>query len=483
MPPGPIRSTAPSSSPALRRADNYSPYTPVRSVGSRHLTPTNYESSRRRLFTPEYPNDNDESQDTIGRSQESQPRQLDPMIISPLAQRDFEEIPASQYLQYGGGDDDVTNGTRQARHHTQRIVRPAGVQRIITQQRQQAPQQHQQQWQPRRQHGQQGQQAEEHDNRDVDEAAEENVVTINTILSEEEVLAVLQEYINNGEVSSGGGHASRRHYDNSKMAGLFTKKEAWAAINRTARITFARWLTIPEPLFLGIIDGAAEEVVKRDSPGFTEAWNRLLEWRKNWLKEYNSRAGAMWADIVAKPEYSYYTSLEENHLRAVYETHWSYEAWVSLHQGSTAAFIDWRQTLAIPAAEDLYKTIFVYTMIYTHLLKMGMGMTRETANRRILKIGTEASFEVFKTEHIICLPVRPVHKTRARKKKDVGSLAAMDPNFIPFVRPSAAAANVPATPTTVGSPATAAAPNSQQRGVMDAQSGLIDPQLIPETQI
>lgn len=128
-------------------------------------------------------------------------------------------------------------------------------------------------------------------------------------------------------------------------------------------MAFARYLTIPESRFNHLIDISAARVVKRNTPEFTLAWDRMLQWRKNWLKEYNRQAKEMWGTIIKKPECAHYLSLDEVHLRTVYANHWCLESWFQLMVRSTSAFVDWRSTLLQPEAENFYKTVFVYTMV------------------------------------------------------------------------------------------------------------------------
>lgn len=157
----------------------------------------------------------------------------------------------------------------------------------------------------------------------------------------------------------------RRHYDNTKFAGLYPDAQScvWSSLNRACRLSFARYLTVDESRFAQLIDTSAGYAVARDSKAYSAAWNRILQWRKNWLKEYNLQAKELWGAIVKKAECAHYLSLDEVHLRTVYASHFNLESWYQLMVGSTSAFVDWRSTLLLPGAGDFYKTVFVYTLV------------------------------------------------------------------------------------------------------------------------
>ncbi|KAI5839755.1 hypothetical protein DFP73DRAFT_598417 [Morchella snyderi] len=233
----------------------------------------------------------------------------------------------------------------------------------------------------------------------------------------------------------------RRNYDSSKFSGLFpqSRNSVWALLNRSCRLSFARYLTIKEDKFAAMIDTAAGFTVEKDSNEFSVVWGRMLQWRKNWLKEFNLHAKELWTSIVKRPECAHYITLEESQLRSVYASHWSYESWFMLTTGSTSAFVDWRATLLVPGAEHLYKSLFVYTLVYTHQLKLNK-LDRESCNKRLLLLADDASFKHFTMEKLVLAPVKPCHRTRVTRKPQqaVTDLTVLDPLFVPFGDPPAA---------------------------------------------
>lgn len=94
--------------------------------------------------------------------------------------------------------------------------------------------------------------------------------------------------------SSTGGAAPparprRRTYDTNKLSDVFENgSQVWDALNRAARKHFARFFYIFDEDVVTLIDQAANfrGGVDRNSDGFKVAYERVLEWRKNWLSRF-----------------------------------------------------------------------------------------------------------------------------------------------------------------------------------------------------
>ncbi|KAI5838505.1 hypothetical protein DFP73DRAFT_599720 [Morchella snyderi] len=403
--------THPSSSPVVRRDD---PYTLDRP--GRHSTVSLADQSCRELFRQESPTPNvRDSQETLGRSQQvSHSRRsgngrrggAGSCPLQRTGSSDEESRPSQRQMfapeefmddEEEGYDDPIVVSSQRV-DRTPAQWTPASVRRTVP----------------------------------VGEAEEEEAgptISVPTELSPDEAQRVLDVYIQK-EALAEEEQPRKRTYDKSKFAGLYpdTSHCVWGALNRRCRMAFARYLTIPDSQFTHLIDISAARVVKRNTPEFTLAWDRMLQWRKNWLREYNRQAKDMWGGIIEKPECAHYLSLDEVHLRTIYASHWCLESWFQLMIGSTSAFVDCRSTLLQPEAENFYKTVSVYTMIYTHMLKLNK-LDREACNQQ-----------------------KPVHKTRLAQKKKPAKLAELDPLFVPFdaapaAAPAAPAAAIPIDPT------------------------------------
>lgn len=77
----------------------------------------------------------------------------------------------------------------------------------------------------------------------------------------------------------------RRTYDTNKLSDVFQNgSKVWDALHRSARKHFARFFYIFDEDVVRLIDEAAcyPGGVDRNSDGFRSAYDRVLEWRKNW---------------------------------------------------------------------------------------------------------------------------------------------------------------------------------------------------------
>lgn len=135
----------------------------------------------------------------------------------------------------------------------------------------------------------------------------------------------------------------------------------WSALNRKARHIFARYLTIHEDQFAGLIDGAAGHAVDPDSDAFSKTWTKLLEWRKNWLCHYMREVDVLHATLLKNN--LGYSSLPDDQLRDAYLPYFTQESFYQMTSKAVGGFIDWTATLQDENTNDMYRTVFTYSLV------------------------------------------------------------------------------------------------------------------------
>lgn len=154
----------------------------------------------------------------------------------------------------------------------------------------------------------------------------------------------------------------KRRYDASRLSNAFENgSQVWNALNRSSRLLFARYLTIPEALFPSLIDQAAGYDVDRNGAPYNEAWTRVLEWKKNWYSNYTKEVDLLLEKLCAENiGYSQLSGISD--LRLAYGQHYSFESWYLLTHTTVTSYVDWRKTLQSEAVDILYRTIFTYSL-------------------------------------------------------------------------------------------------------------------------
>ncbi|RPB06595.1 hypothetical protein P167DRAFT_550419, partial [Morchella conica CCBAS932] len=199
---------------------------------------------------------------------------------------------------------------------------------------------------------------------------------------------------------------TKRRYDNKRFEDEFQDGgRFFNALIDSARLIFARYFCILDEWIPQLINDARGQVVDIASPGYLKAYNRLMAWRKNWFSDYFIDVDALQRRI--QNENRGFAALPVPELRDTYASKWSFADFYSL-LGTKRAVVDWGTTLHNAHMEALYKTIYTYSLIYSH--------------RARHEPGTFTRGEAFD---------RPPSKVRYKKSKKRN--LEKDDLFIPFV--------------------------------------------------
>ncbi|KAI5839596.1 hypothetical protein DFP73DRAFT_598579 [Morchella snyderi] len=268
---------------------------------------------------------------------------------------------------------------------------------------------------------------------ETDEEIERNIrLMMPADLSSREAQAFLDVALYNHRRGAIDTSISKRTYDGKRFSDLYPDgKKVWARMITACRITFARYLTVPTANIPEIIDIAAKRTVDRDDQAFKNSYERCMEWRKNWSSRFITAVfdhqGKLETDNFG------YANLTENQLRMAYTKHFTYEALYVL-MGTASGVIDWRATLAVPNLKGFYRSIFVYAMIYAHKCRhFPATLTRKEASTRLKAIVMSPQFATIRTESLILLARKPASKVRVNKRREIESIAVLDPDFVPLL--------------------------------------------------
>lgn len=205
---------------------------------------------------------------------------------------------------------------------------------------------------------------------------------------------------------------------------------------------FARYFCILDEWIPRMINDAAGRLVDISSNGYLKSYNRILAWRKNWFSDFFIDVDALQRRI--QDDNMGFATLPLANLRDAYVSKWNFANFYSL-LGTTRAVIDWGETLRNPHMLALYKTIFTYSLVYSHRARHDPGsFTRGEAFDRVRTIGLAEEYKPYGVECLVLLPPKPPSKVRYRKSKKRN--LEKDDLFIPFAPPESAAASAGATP-------------------------------------
>ncbi|KAI5839356.1 hypothetical protein DFP73DRAFT_530067 [Morchella snyderi] len=210
---------------------------------------------------------------------------------------------------------------------------------------------------------------------------------------------------------------TKRRYDSNRLDDEF--KDGGKFFNdliSKARMIFARYFCILDEWIPRMINDAAGRLVDISSNGYLKSYNRILAWRKNWFSDF-------FIDVDALQR-----RIQDDNMGLL---------------GTTRAVIDWGETLRNPHMLALYKTIFTYSLVYSHRAHHDPGsFTRGEAFDRVRTIGLAEEYS-------------PMGKVRYRKSKKRN--LEKDDLFVPFAPPESAASSA-AAPGPAAAPAAASTP-------------------------
>lgn len=127
-----------------------------------------------------------------------------------------------------------------------------------------------------------------------------------------------------------------------------------------ACLTFCHYLVVEEATIPSYIDNAVGSLVNRGSGRYDQAYTLILQWRKNWFYAFTHAVEQLQQRI--EQGHKGLNQLSTLDLRDIYASHFGYESFYNL-MGTTCAVVDCRATLDKPRSNNLYKTIFTYSLM------------------------------------------------------------------------------------------------------------------------
>jgi len=131
----------------------------------------------------------------------------------------------------------------------------------------------------------------------------------------------------------------------------------------TCRGVFIRYIDIHDDKIPDLIDGAIPpelEQLDRKSSQFATLFNRIRDWRKNWFRAYTKAAELIMLDLKMKHNW---TGMATAQLKVLYNSKFSYEYVYQLMTGVHAGTVNWSETLKHQWINNLWRTLFTFTMV------------------------------------------------------------------------------------------------------------------------
>ncbi|KAH0604139.1 uncharacterized protein H6S33_007170 [Morchella sextelata] len=199
--------------------------------------------------------------------------------------------------------------------------------------------------------------------------------------------------------------AVKRPYNSSRLDAEFGDGgEFCNAIISLSRLYFCRYLQIHDDQIVVIINKSSANKVEAQ----VDDLQMKIESENAWI-----------------------SALEGKYLCDAYAAYYSFENFFRL-MGTTRAVVDWKTTLEQPKAGPLYKTIFTYSLVYSHMGRHDpLKFNRTNCMDKIRLIGIRPQYNDIGLDIVILLPSKPPSKVRFRKTKDK-DLLTNDEAFIPF---------------------------------------------------
>jgi hypothetical protein len=156
-----------------------------------------------------------------------------------------------------------------------------------------------------------------------------------------------------------------RKYDNDRFESVFPKNGQFVynKLISTCRDHFIRYLNITDEKITELFDECVVDIigeVDRDSEEFAHVFNRIRDWRKNWFHAFIKPAEGIMNDLKDKYNWS---KMPVEQLKVLYQSKFSYEYVFQLMSAVHAGTIDWRESLKNEWINNLWRTIFTFTMM------------------------------------------------------------------------------------------------------------------------
>jgi hypothetical protein len=158
----------------------------------------------------------------------------------------------------------------------------------------------------------------------------------------------------------------KRAYDTDKLVSSFPDGQlVYNRLISNCRRYFMRFVNISNDDIPGMIDTAAGYEVDRNMESYDAAYNKVLQWRKNWYALYIETAEEILQNLLDTNSYLKALPTEKPYvdLKSAYSRFYS---WTQINQLFHAIHVGtylWKDTLEKPNSKALYKTLFTYTMV------------------------------------------------------------------------------------------------------------------------
>ena len=226
----------------------------------------------------------------------------------------------------------------------------------------------------------------------------------------------------------------KRGYDNRKFGNLFDGDgpRIYNHLITACKMVFLRYLTVPDGIIYDLIKDAVGRDVDAASVEYSMPYQRIQEWRKNWLQHYLEHAEVIQKDLCTKLGWQ---DTAPNRQLKIYMGKFSTSYVDQLFSQVIADQMDWRRTLLNRAVHTFYKNIFAWTMVYVHRSKYpppdgGQIITRNQLYAHIKTIALAEQFnDTFTDTDYITKPPKPATAQRRAKAPKPTDPLDLDPDF------------------------------------------------------
>jgi hypothetical protein len=152
-----------------------------------------------------------------------------------------------------------------------------------------------------------------------------------------------------------------RRYDTDKFESLFD--DGVVIYNRlisSCRRYFIRYINIPDGKIATLVDHAVGYRLDLESVAFEEVYRKVKNWRKNWFQAYIAPAEQIMQELKANGKWE---NLAVEQLKPLYAGKFCFEYIFQIMTRFDVGMVDWRESLKKKKVHELYKTIYVFTMI------------------------------------------------------------------------------------------------------------------------
>ena len=225
----------------------------------------------------------------------------------------------------------------------------------------------------------------------------------------------------------------KRNYDNRKFTNVFASEgpRIFNHLITACKVTFLRYLTVPDGMIYNLISDAVGRQLDIASDEYAMPYQRVLEWRKNWLQGFLRHAEAIQMDLCDRLGWQ---DTAPNRQLALYLDKFSASYIDQLFSQVVADQVDWRRTFSNPDVSTFYKNIFAWVMVYVHRSKIppvgGHIIDRKTLYEHLKAIPLADAFEnTFEESDYVMKPPKPAPAQRRSRTARITNPFQLDPDF------------------------------------------------------